>query len=107
MAINSSAAYKLVLSAKQRQQLRTWAERAAAGGKTAEYLAMLKTINHHLTTEPLVWGDPWFRLSQLNLQVYERACTPLHISYAIDIEQRIVYVVKFTPFSASGLEEAE
>lgn len=107
MANNPASNYQFVLSEAQRRQLRIWAERADTAGKTAEYLAALQTIHRQLTTEPLTWGDPWFRASQLGLQVYQRACTPLHVSYAVDVERRIVYAVKFTPFSGSGLEEDE
>jgi hypothetical protein len=105
MANNSAASYKLVLSAEQHQQLKTWAERAAVVGKTVEYLAALKTILHQLAMEPLVWGDPWYRLSQLGLQIYHRACAPLHVSYGVDPARRIVYIKRFTSFSGSGLEK--
>lgn len=104
MANNSSASYRFALTALQRQQLKTWAERAAALGRTAEYLAVLKAIHHHLTTDPLTWGDPWYRLSQLGLQVYHRACLPIHVSYAVDTTERIVCIRRFTLFSGSGLE---
>lgn len=107
MANNSAASYQLVFTAEHRRQLTAWAERAATVGKTAEYLAALKTINAQLTTEPLVWGDPWYRLSQMGLQVYHRACTPLHVSYAVDTVRRIVYFKRLTLFSGSGLEEPE
>jgi hypothetical protein len=107
MANNSSASYKLVLRGEQRQQLRTWAERAAALERVEGYLAVLRTIYHQLTTDPLGWGDPWYHLSQLDLQVCHRACTPLHVSYAVDAARRVVYVRKLTLFSGSGLEEGE
>lgn len=107
MANNSAAAYTLVFTAEQREQLKTWAERAATQGTVAEYLAVLKTIHRQLTTEPLVWGDPWYRLSQLGLQVYQRACTPLHITYAVDTVRQIVYVTKLIALSESGLNRDE
>ena len=107
MANNSSASYKLVLTGDQRQQLKTWAERASALARGEEYLALLRTINRQLTTEPLVWGDPWYSLSQLALKVYHRACTPLHVSYAVDEARRVVYVRQLTLFSRTGLEEDE
>jgi hypothetical protein len=107
MASNSAASYRFVLTAKQREQLKAWAERAAAVGKTAEYLAALKTIHHQLTTEPLAWGDPWYRLSHVGLQVYQRTCAPLHISYAVDTTRRIVYAKRFTLVAGSGLEQDE
>jgi hypothetical protein len=56
MANKSDASYQFVFTALQRQQLKTWAERAAALGKAAEYLAAPKAIHHHLTTDPLDLG---------------------------------------------------
>jgi hypothetical protein len=99
--------YKLVCAEEQRKQLKTWAERAAARGIGAEYLATLKTIQQHLTTDPLNWGDPWYPLNNLGLQIYQRACAPLHVSYAVDAAKRIVYVMRFTLFSGSILEQDE
>ncbi|HEY7157875.1 MAG TPA: hypothetical protein VH575_28210 [Gemmataceae bacterium] len=104
MKNNSDASYQFVLTAMQRQQLKTWAERAAALGRTAEYLAALKIIHRHLTTDPLAWGEPWYRLSKLGLQVYHRGYPPLHVSYAVDTAHRIVYAKQFRLFSGSGLE---
>lgn len=107
MASNSSSSYHLVTTPEQLQQLRTWGERATRLGRKAEYLAALRTIHHKLTTEPLTWGDPWYRLTQLDLQVYQGACSPLHVSYAIDEERQIVYLKTLTPLPQSGLETDE
>ena len=105
MPNNFAGSYKFVCSGEQREQLKTWAVRAATRGIAAEYAAALKTVYHQLTTDPLTWGDPWYRLDYLGLQVYQRACTPLHVSYAVDATRRIVYIRKFTLLSGSGLEQ--
>jgi hypothetical protein len=105
MASNPASSYHLVPTAEQLKQLRTWGERATRLGRRAEYLAALRTIHHKLTTEPTTWGDPWYHLIQLGLQVYQRICSPLHVSYAVDEERRIVYVRRFTPLSGSDLEQ--
>jgi hypothetical protein len=63
MANNSADPYQIAPTVEQLKQLKTWAQRATALGKAAEYLAALKAIHHHLTTDPLTWGDPWCRLS--------------------------------------------
>jgi hypothetical protein len=105
MPNNSTNPYKFVDTGEQREQLKKWAERAGALGITAEFVAASKTVHHHLTMEPLSWGDPCYRLSHLGLQVYQRACLPLHVTYAVDEARRIVYIMKFTPYSGSGLEQ--
>ncbi|HEY7309753.1 MAG TPA: hypothetical protein VH643_10380 [Gemmataceae bacterium] len=101
------ASYKFVCPEEQRKQLKAWAERAAALGIVPEYLAALKSIQHHLTTDPLAWGDPCYQLNNLGLQVYQKACTPLHLWYAVDTARQVVYVARLTPFSGSGLEQEE
>lgn len=105
MASNPADSYIFALTEEQLKQLRTWAGRANALGKKAEFLAALKTIYQKLTTEPLTWGDPSYPLTQLGLQVYQRVCSPLHVAYAVDDDRRIVYIKKFTLLSGSGLEE--
>lgn len=107
MPNNSDASYKYVLSTEQKRQLRTWWKRATALGIIADYLKALETIHHQLSTDPQGWGDPWFQLHQLGLQVYQRTCPPLHVSYAVDQERRIVYVKTLTPLPRSGLETEE
>lgn len=107
MASNPAGSYHFAPTEEQLKQLRTWAERANTLGKKAEFLAALKTIHQKLTTEPLTWGDPLYRLPQLGLQVYQRVCSPLHVAYAVDEERRIVFIKKFTLLAGSGLEENE
>ena len=107
MASNPADTYHFAPTEEQVKQLRTWAERANALGKKAEFLVALKTIYQKLTTEPLTWGDPSYSLPQLGLQVYQRVCSPLHVAYAVDEARRIVYIKKLTLLSSSGLEEVE
>ena len=105
MPNNGDATYKFVCTGEQREQLKVWAVRAAERGISTEYLEALKAIYHQLTTNPLTWGDPWYSLNHLGLQIYQRACTPLHVSYAVDAARRIVFVRRFTLVSGSVLEE--
>lgn len=102
MPNNTPGSYEFVCTSDQREQLKTWAEQAAMRGVEAEYAAALKTVYNQLTTAPLTWGDPCYRLSHLGLQVYQRACTPLYVAYAVDAVRRIVYVMKFTLLTGSG-----
>ncbi len=105
MASSSADSYQFAPTEEQLKQLRSWAERATARGRKAEFLTTLKTIYQKLTTEPLIWGDPSYGLNQLGLQVYHRVCSPLHVAYAVDEARRIVYIKKFTLLSGSGLED--
>jgi hypothetical protein len=107
MESNPAEPYHFAPTAEQLKKLRSWAERANALGRKAEFLAALKIIYQKLTTEPLTWGDPLHRLNQLGLQVYHRVCSPFHVAYAVDEERRIVYIKKFTLLSGSGLQEDE
>jgi hypothetical protein len=104
---NGDILYRLVTSAEQNAQLRTWARRAAARGTTAKYTAALKAISQHLTTVPATWGDPCNQLVYLGLQVYHGIFPPLYIAYTIDEERRIVYVKTLKALPRSGLETDE
>lgn len=105
MATNSDASYKYAFSEEQREQLKIWGRRAAVLGIEADYLAALPAIHHQLRTEPLTWGDPCYDLNYLGLRVYQRACPPLHITYAVDSGRRLVYIKKIAPFTGSGLDQ--
>jgi hypothetical protein len=76
MASNPADAYHLALTEEQLKQLRTWAERANVLDRKAEFLNALKTIYQQLTMEPVTWGDPSYRLTQLGLQLYHRVSRP-------------------------------
>lgn len=107
MPNNTDGPYKYVLTAEQKNQLKMWGKRAVALGISANYFEALKAIHHQLSTDPQGWGDPWYRLHGLGLQVFQRTCSPLHLSYAVDEERRIVYVKTLSALPRSSLETDE
>lgn len=107
MTTNGDALYQFVTNAEHRKLMRTWAQRAAAKGTSAQYAAALKMIYRQLTTAPTTWGDPCNRLVHLGLMVYHRVYAPLYVSYAVDEERRIVYVKTLSALPRSGLETDE
>jgi len=91
----SEGLYRVVLSRRIREQLRRWGEQAAARGIESEYLDVLRTTSQRLTTAPLDWGDPLYRLPALNVQVYRGLTSIFYVYYAVDQANRIVYPSEF------------
>ena len=84
--------YRVVASEVVRGQLRICQQQAQARQLTDECREVLLTMVNRLTVHPLEWGDPLFRLHGLNLLVCHRLAGPLSISFAVDDENRVVYL---------------
>lgn len=105
MPDHSAGPYKFVYPEQQRHMIRVYGARAARRGIGPAYLAALKSVDHHLTTDPLAWGDPQNRLRHLRLLLCHGMREPLHAYYAADEQRRIVYVREIKPLPDQGLDE--
>jgi hypothetical protein len=78
--------------------------RARAAGKLPEVAAAIRTIHGSLQTQPLVFGEPLYTLPNLRLPARQGAVRPLAVTYTVDEERRLVYVVRPLKFlQDSGL----
>jgi hypothetical protein len=96
--------YKMVCSKRDLDQIKAWGQKAEAMGFKAEFTDGLKFIHNKLTTDPLNWGDPQFRLRHLNLLM----CQGIHSFflpslYAVDEQKRLVFIKGFYLLPGSKL----
>jgi hypothetical protein len=99
--------YKVVFSGQQREQLRRWGHAAVRLGLGEQYLAALKEIDEQLRKDPVSWGNPLRQLREGGLLLCHRACSPLHVSFAVDEERQIVYVKEIRTLSRRLSEEGD
>lgn len=76
------------LKATHRQQ--------AEAGKGKAFVAALRRIVARLESEPLVFGEPRYRLPALQLLVRQGAVLPLVVNYAVHEVQPLVYIRGFS-----------
>lgn len=68
-------------------------------GVGAAFVAAFRGIVERLRTDPLVFGEPSYRLPALQLQVRRGAISPLLVDYAVHEEQHLVFVQVFKVMS--------
>ncbi len=85
------------------QQLKVWADRAEALGIQEDFAANLSTIQKHLSTGPLAWGEQRRTLRGRNLPIHHAAVSLLHVEYAVDKEARVVFVMEIRLMANSPL----
>jgi hypothetical protein len=91
----SSGGFRLVLSHVLLEQIKEHARQAVARGQGPAFAAAIRFIEERLTNDPLGWGDPNYRLRQLDLLVCRAAHPLLHVYYGVDESRRIVYIKEF------------
>ncbi|HBI43495.1 MAG TPA: hypothetical protein DDY78_11660 [Planctomycetales bacterium] len=96
--------YEIIYLGNQGSLLRTYGARAAERGILEAYVAAVKSIQRHLKTDPLEWGDPQNRLRHLRLLLCHGIQSPLHAYYAVDEKRRIVYVQEIKALPGRGLD---
>ena len=97
--------YRLVYPEKQRRLIRDYGLRAARRGIGPAYLAAIRSIDSHLKTDPITWGDPQNTLSEMGLTLFHGMQSPMHVFYAVDERRRIVYVQSVKPLPHRGLDD--
>ena len=85
--------------------LKRWAAEALASGTGPSYQAAIAEMRRGLTTDPLVWGDPLFESPALGTTTLHRGVSPLHVTYAVNPVERVVWVLNIQPYNGSGLSE--
>jgi hypothetical protein len=68
---------------------------AAQAGKGHRFIAALRQITERLRTDPLVFGEPQYRLPALKLLVRQAVVGPLVVDYAVHDEKPLVFIRGF------------
>jgi hypothetical protein len=100
----SGGQYRLVYSEQARNALKGLLQKAKALGRAAEVAAAVKEIEGQLRTQPTVFGEPVYDLQHARLQVRAAIVGPLAVTYGVDEDKHLVYIVlPFRPLTSSGL----
>jgi hypothetical protein len=100
----SGELFRVVYSENVRTALRNLLERANARGRLDEFEAAVRTIDSHLQQRPTVFGEPRNDLQQAGLQVRAGSVKPLAVTFAVDEERHLVYVVlPFQPLPGTDI----
>jgi hypothetical protein len=86
------------------QATRALAEEASRLGIRRPFLESLKVIQTKLKQEPLTWGDPLFRYQHLGLVMRHGIHSLIHVYYAVDEGNHLVYVRDLLPLPWRWLE---
>ena len=65
---------------------------AEISGEEQAVLTAGKQIDEALRSDPRGFGDPWYRLPKIQLDVYLRAVPPLLVYYGVHQTKKIVFV---------------
>jgi hypothetical protein len=100
----SGGQYRLVYSEQARTALKELLQKAKGLGRKAEVAAAVKKIEGRLRTQPTTFGEPVYDLQHARLQVRSAIVGPLAVTYGVDEDNHLVYVVlPFKPLTSSGL----
>jgi len=105
MSSDPSPPFRLSYPGPVHQQLRRWAERAASLGLGEEFLETLRVHVRNLQSDPEAWGDPISHLPFRGSPVFHRGHAMLFVTYAVDLENRVVFIRGFRLMPNSPLEE--
>jgi hypothetical protein len=75
---------------KLRARLLRWQEEAVALGIGEDFRKTIAAMNQALHSDPIHWGDPVHSAKHARYTLYQRAISPLIVSYAVHVESRNV-----------------
>lgn len=102
MSDQASPDFKLVAAEYVRSQIKRLGQVALRAGQQQAFEADLDAAQHRLTTSPLEWGDPIYRLHAMGLTMYHAMSDFLNVHYAVDEARRIVYLKEVTLMPDAG-----
>lgn len=104
MSESAAAPYRVVRSEKVRDQLRQWAETAKQLGFIDPYIDALRIIEEKLRREPLAWGDPLYRLPNLELLLCRGIYSIFLVEYGVQESKRLVFIKDYKLLPGHPLE---
>jgi len=81
---DSQTPYRVDYAGQYLGQLEDLIKQAVQLGTLEDLEAAVKTIHQRLSTAPLDWGDPLYRLRYLELLLFRGTHRPLNVIYAVD-----------------------
>src|SRR5579875_4182282 len=94
---HSQTPYRVDYAGQYRRQLEDLINQAVRLGTLADLEATVRTIHQRLSTTPMEWGDPLYRLHYLQLLLFRGTHTPLNVIYAVDEQRKLVYLTQVSP----------
>jgi hypothetical protein len=88
--------YTIHMSGLTGKWLKATHHKHAEAGKGQAFIAALRRIVARLEVEPLVFGEPRYRLPALQLLVRQGAIRPLVVNYAVHETQPLVFIRGFS-----------
>jgi hypothetical protein len=102
--MSSSPKYRIDFGQVVLNQIRVLAFRATRKRLLDPFTAALREMQNRLEVDPTVWGDPLYLYPVFGWLLYQRAVSPLHVSFGVDEARTVVYVKSVVPFPGGGLE---
>jgi hypothetical protein len=96
--------FEVVRSEAIRQRLRHWGTLARTRGRLAEFASLISWAEEQLRNRPLEWGDPLYRLRQLNLPIYRGIRGYLVVEYGVKEDERLVFIKDYRLLPGNPLE---
>lgn len=96
---NGSPFYKVTSSGAVNETIIRLHEQAAKAGRGKEFLAALRQIYERLRRDPMVFGEPLFRLPALKLQIRQGGISFVVVDYGVHEELLTVFVRVFKVLS--------
>ena len=84
--------YKVIPTGVASKLLKQRHLEAIQAGRGAPFLAAFRQIVERLRKDPLVFGEPLYRLKALQLEIRQGIVLPLVVDYAVDEQRRLVYI---------------
>jgi hypothetical protein len=101
-----SPEYVLHYATRVAERLEVLTDRAVAAGLRDDIYADLRLIDRRLRTDPLTWGDPWYRYQHLGLVICHAMGRLLHVDYGVDETRRVVSLKDVEPLPHGPLDRA-
>ncbi len=75
-------------------------------GLQDEFATDLRAVQEELITNPLTWGEPRFTLPGRNVRLRQGAVGLLHVTYGVDEQARVVFVMRIRLMPNAPLADA-
>jgi len=106
MPADPSPPYRISCPGPVLDQVRAWVDRTVARGLRSFFLDTLRGITERLSNDPLAWGEQQYHTSGHGLPVCSAAYGLLHVTFAVDVGNRVVFIMGFDLMPNSPLQDS-